>query len=83
MLFRSVGCDDKSSLVFRDIWSEVFGLKSGLRNTYYKVCRGGFKLRHSKILKSIQEKAKDYFRTYSVIQEMWKEIQSQQKEHKI
>lgn len=78
-----VGCDDKSSLVFRDIWSEVFGLKSGLRNTYYKVCRGGFKLRHSKILKSIQEKAKDYFRTYSVIQEMWKEIQSQQKEHKI
>lgn len=71
--------DDKLSLTFRDIWSDVFGLKSDLRNTYYKVCSEGAQPRNIKILEAIQDKAEAYFGNYRVIQERWKEIQSQQK----
>lgn len=71
--------DDKLSLTFRDIWSDVFGLKSDLRNTYYKVCSEGDQPRNIKILEAIQDKAEAYFGNYRVIQERWKEIQSQQK----
>ena len=72
--------DGKLSLTFRDIWSDVFGLKSDLRNTYYKVCSEGFQPSHIKILEAIQNKAEAYFGNYRVIQNRWKEIQSLQKE---
>lgn len=72
--------DGKLSLTFRDIWSDVFGLKSDLRNTYYKVCSEGFLPSHIKILEAIQNKAEAYFGNYRVIQNRWKEIQSLQKE---
>lgn len=72
--------DGKLSLTFRDIWSDVFGLKSDLRNTYYKVCSEGFQPSHIKILEAIQYKAEAYFGNYWVIQKRWKEIQSLQKE---
>lgn len=75
-----VGHDDNSSLIFRDIWSDVFGLKSDLRNTYYKMCHGEVSFRHIKRLEAIQNKAEAYFGNYRVIQERWKEIQSLQKE---
>lgn len=75
-----VGHDDNSSLIFRDIWSDVFGLKLDLRNTYYKVCHGGVSFRHIKRLEAIQNKVEAYFGKYRVIQERWKEIQSLQKE---
>lgn len=67
--------DYKSSLMFRDIWSDVFGLKSDLRNTYYKVCCDRVEPSHIKILKAIQDKAEAYYGIYSMIQERWKEIQ--------
>lgn len=76
----SVWYDGKLSLTFRDIWSDVFGLKSDLRNTYYKVCSEGFQPSHIKILEAIQNKAEAYFGNYRVIQNRWKEIQSLQKE---
>lgn len=76
----SVGYDGKLSLIFRDIWSDVFGLKSDLRNTYYKVCSEGLQPSHIKILEAIQNKAEAYFGNYWVIQNRWKEIQSLQKE---
>lgn len=72
--------DGKLSLTFRDIWSDVFGLKSDLRNTYYKVCSEGYQPSHIKILEAIQNKAEAYFGNYRVIQNRWKEIQSLQKE---
>ena len=72
--------DGKLSLTFRDIWSDVFGLNSDLRNTYYKVCSEGFQPSHIKILEAIQNKAEAYFGNYRVIQNRWKEIQSLQKE---
>lgn len=72
--------DGKLSLTFRDIWSDVFGLKSDLRNTYYKVCSEGVQPSHIKILDAIQNKAEAYFGNYRVIQKRWKEIQSRQKE---
>ena len=72
--------DGKLSLTFRDIWSDVFGLKSDLRNTYYKVCSEGFQPSHIKILEAIQNKAEAYFGNYRVIQKRWKEIQSLQKD---
>lgn len=72
--------DGKLSLTFRDIWSDVFGLKSDLRNTYYKVCSKGIQPSHIKILEAIQNKAEAYFGNYRVIQNRWKEIQSLQKE---
>lgn len=72
--------DGKLSLTFRDIWSDVFGLKSDLRNTYYKVCSEGLQPSHIKILEAIQNKAEAYFGNYRVIQNRWKEIQSLQKE---
>lgn len=75
-----VGHDDNSSLIFRDIWCDVFGLKSDLRNTYYKMCHGEVSFRHIKRLEAIQNKAEAYFGNYRVIQERWKEIQSLQKE---
>lgn len=78
-----VGYDGKLSLIFRDIWSDVFGLKSDLRNTYYKVCCDRVEPRHIKILEAIQNKAEAYFGNYRVIQERWKEIQSLQKSYKI
>ena len=68
--------DDKSSLTFRDIWSEVFGLKSDLRNTYYKVCSEWLQPRRIKILEAIQNKAEAYYGTYSMIQKRWKELQA-------
>lgn len=71
--------DGKLSLTFRDIWSDVFGLKSDLRNTYYKVCSEGYQPSHIKILEAIKNKAEAYFGNYRVIQKRWKEIQSQQK----
>lgn len=76
----SVDYDGKLSLIFRDIWSDVFGLKSDLRNTYYKVCSEGYQPSHIKILEAIKNKAEAYFGNYRVIQKRWKEIQSQQKE---
>lgn len=72
--------DGKLSLTFRDIWSDMFGLKSDLRNTYYKVCSKGVQPSHIKILEAIQNKAEAYFGNYRVIQNRWKEIQSLQKE---
>lgn len=72
--------DGKLSLTFRDIWSDVFGLKSDLRNTYYKVCSEGYQPSHIKILEAIKNKAEAYFGNYRVIQNRWKEIQSLQKE---
>ena len=75
----SVDYDGKLSLTFRDIWSDVFGLKSDLRNTYYKVCSEGYQPSHIKILEAIKNKAEAYFGNYRVIQKRWKEIQSQQK----
>lgn len=72
--------DNKLSLTFRDIWSDVFGLKSDFRNTYYKVCSEGVQPSHIKILEAIQNKAEAYFGNYGVIQNRWKEIQSLQKE---
>lgn len=77
-----VGVNDNSSLIFRDIWSDVFGLKSDLRNTYYKVCHGGVKFRHIKILEAIQNKAEAYYGIYSMIQKRWKEIAELQKRYK-
>lgn len=75
-----VGHDDNSSLIFRDIWSDVFGLKSDLRNTYYKMCHGEVSFRHIEKLEAIRNKAEAYFGNYRVIQKRWKEIQSLQKE---
>lgn len=71
--------DGKLSLTFRDIWSDVFGLKSDLRNTYYKVCSEGVQPSHIKILDAIQNKAEAYFGNYRVIQKRWEEIQELQK----
>lgn len=68
--------DYKLSLTFRDIWSDVFGLKSDLRNTYYKVCSEGLQPRRIKILEAIQNKAEAYYGTYSMIQKKWKELQA-------
>lgn len=76
----SVDYDGKLSLIFRDIWSDVFGLKSDLRNTYYKVCSEGLQPSHIKILEAIKNKAEAYFGNYRVIQKRWKEIQELQKE---
>lgn len=72
--------DYKLSLIFRDIWSDVFGLKSDLRNTYYKVCSEGLQPSRIKILEAIKDKAEAYFGNYRVIQKRWKEIQELQKE---
>lgn len=76
----SVDYDGKLSLIFRDIWSDVFGLKSDLRNTYYKVCSEWYQPSHIKILEAIKNKAEAYFGNYRVIQKRWKEIQELQKE---
>lgn len=58
----------KLSLTFRDIWSDVFGLKSDLRNTYYKVCSEELQPSRIKILEAIKDKAEAYYGTYSMIQ---------------
>lgn len=80
-----IGYDDKSSLTFRDIWSDAFGLKSDLRNTYYKVCCDRVEPSHIKILEAIQDKAEAYYGIYSMIQKRWKELQEfiTEKVHKI
>ena len=78
----SIGYDGNLSLTFRDIWSDVFGLKSDLRNTYYKVCCDRVKPSHIKILKVIQDKAEAYYGIYSMIQKRWKEIAELQKQYK-
>ena len=65
----------KLSLIFRDIWSDVFGLKSDLRNTYYKVCSEGLQPSRIKILEAIKDKAEAYYGTYSMIHKRWKELQ--------
>lgn len=70
-----VGYDGKLSLIFRDIWSDVFGLKSDLRNTYYKVCCDRVEPSHIKILEAIQNKAEAYYGIYSMIHKRWKELQ--------
>ena len=67
--------DYKLSLIFRDIWSDVFGLKSDLRNTYYKVCSEGLQPSRIKILEAIKDKAEAYYGTYSMIHKRWKELQ--------
>lgn len=67
--------DYKLSLTFRDIWSDVFGLKSDLRNTYYKVCSEGLQPSRIKILEAIKDKAEAYYGTYSMIHKRWKELQ--------
>lgn len=77
-----IGYDDKSSLTFRDIWSDVFGLKSDLRNTYHKVCCDRVEPSHIKILEAIQDKAEAYYGIYSMIQERWKVIAELQKRYK-
>lgn len=74
-----VGYDGKLSLIFKDIWSDVFGLKSDLRNTYYKVCCDRVEPICIKILEAIQNKAEAYYGIYSMIQKKWKEIQELQK----
>ena len=74
-----VGYDGKLSLIFKDIWSDVFGLKSDLRNTYYKVCCDRVEPIRIKILEAIQNKAEAYYGIYSKIQKRWKEIQELQK----
>ena len=74
--------DNKLSLTFRDIWSDVFGLKSDLRNTYYKVCSEELQPRRIKILEAIKDKAEAYYGTYSMIQNRWKEIAELQKQYK-
>lgn len=74
-----VGYDGKLSLIFKDIWSDVFGLKSDLRNTYYKVCCDRVEPIRFKILEAIQNKAEAYYGIYSKIQKRWKEIQELQK----
>lgn len=74
-----VGYDGKLSLIFKDIWSDVFGLKSDLRNTYYKVCCDRVEPIRIKILEAIQNKAEAYYEIYSMIQKRWKEIQELQK----
>ena len=70
-----IGYDDNSSLTFRDIWSDVFGLKSDLRNTYYKVCCDRVEPSHIKILEAIQDKAEAYYGIYSMIQKRWEGLQ--------
>lgn len=72
----SVDYDGKLSLIFRDIWSDVFGLKSDLRNTYYKVCSEELQPSRIKILEAIKDKAEAYYGTYSMIQKRWKELQA-------
>ena len=67
--------DCKLSLTFRDIWSDVFGLKSDLRNTYYKVCGEWLQPRRIKILEAIKDKAEAYYGTYSMIQKKWEKLQ--------
>lgn len=74
-----VGYDGKLSLIFKDIWSDVFGLKSDLRNTYYKVCCDRVEPIRIKILEAIQNKAEAYYGIYSKIQKRWEEIQELQK----
>ena len=74
--------DYKLSLIFRDIWSDVFGLKSDLRNTYYKVCSEGLQPRRIKILEAIQDKAEAYYGIYNMIQNRWKAIAELQKQYK-
>lgn len=74
-----VGYDGKLSLIFKDIWSDVFGLKSDLRNTYYKVCCDRVEPIRIKILEAIQNKAEAYYGIYSNIQKRWEEIQELQK----
>lgn len=71
----SVWYDGKLSLTFRDIWSDVFGLKSDLRNTYYKVCCDRVEPSHIKILEAIQDKAEAYYGIYSMIQKRWEGLQ--------
>lgn len=66
----------KLSLTFRDIWSDVFGLKSDLRNTYYKVCSEELQPSRIKILEAIKDKAEAYYGTYSMIQKRWKKLQA-------
>lgn len=77
-----IGYDDNSSLTFRDIWSDVFGFKSDLRNTYYKVCCDRVEPSHIKILEAIQDKAEAYYGIYRMIQERWKVITELQKRYK-
>lgn len=72
----SVDYDGKLSLTFRDIWSDVFGLKSDLRNTYYKVCSEELQPSRIKILEAIKDKAEAYYGTYSMIQKRWKKLQA-------
>lgn len=74
--------DYKLSLTFRDIWSDVFGLKSDFRNTYYKVCSEELQPRRIKILEAIKDKAEAYYGTYSMIQNRWKAIAELQKRYK-
>ena len=77
-----IGYDGNLSLTFRDIWSDVFGLKSDLRNTYYKVCCDRIEPSHIKILEAIQDKAEAYYGIYRMIQERWKVIVELQKRYK-
>ena len=72
---RVIGYDRNLSLTFRDIWSDVFGLKSDLRKTYYKVCSEGLQPSRIKILEAIKDKAEAYYGTYSMIHKRWKELQ--------
>lgn len=82
---RVIGYDRNLSLTFRDIWSDAFGLKSDLRNTYYKVCCDRVEPSHIKRLEAIQDKAEAYYGIYSMIQKRWKELQEfiTEKVHKI
>lgn len=77
-----VGYDGKLPLIFKDIWSDVFGLKSDLRNTYYKVCCDRVEPIRIKILEAIQNKAEAYYGIYNMIQNGWKAIAELQKRYK-
>lgn len=77
-----IGYDGNLSLTFRDIWSDVFGLKSDLRNSYYKVCCDRVEPSHIKRLEAIQDKAEAYYGIYRMIQERWKVIVELQKRYK-
>lgn len=78
-----VGYDGKLSLIFKDIWSDVFGLKSDLRNTYYKVCCDRVEPIRIKILEAIQNKAEAYYGIYSKIQKGGKKYKNYRKVYNI
>lgn len=74
----------KLHLTFHDIWGDVFGLKSDLRNIHYKVCsEEDKKIKYVRELAKIKDRAEVYWGQYHLIQKKWKEIIELQKEIKL